>query len=225
MKIKLPKTPSHPLQDKTIVLAGSQGLIGRTLFQVLNSLDAAVIPADINAAIPYNLRNEYDISRLLDYDPDVFINAAYPPAISDHLFCFLDTAEAFADHMATHSGGSIVLFSSIYAKVGPDYRSYSGTDMDAAAAYSAVKGAINAAVRTLATKYAHAGVRANSIVAGGVSDNQPYSFVEDYNRRTPMGRMARPEDFVGPVVFLADGTQSGYITGQNLVVDGGLTIW
>ena len=76
--------------------------------------------------------------------------------------------------------------------------------------------------RALACKYGPQGVRVNCVSPGGVFDNQDPVFVERYNQRVPLGRMATPEDVADAVVFLAS-DKAKYITGQNLVVDGGLT--
>lgn len=125
-------------------------------------------------------------------------------------------------------GGVIVNYSSIYGIVAYDVRSYQDTpgmyDQEEWMIYSAVKGGILAVSRTLAAEYAPFGVRINCISPGGVSDKQPYSFVERYCERVPLGRMARPEDLVGPTLFLAS-DEAAYVVGVNLPVDGGLTAW
>ena len=90
--------------------------------------------------------------------------------------------------------------------------------------YSAVKGGVVALTRELAVRYAPFNIRINCISSGGVSDDQPYEFMKRYTDAVPMGRMALPNDLVGPVAFLASDA-SGYVIGQNLVVDGGLSCW
>jgi NAD(P)-dependent dehydrogenase (short-subunit alcohol dehydrogenase family) len=119
--------------------------------------------------------------------------------------------------------GSVILFSSIYGMVGPDMRLYEGTAMANPAAYGVSKAGLLEFARHLATLWAP-GVRVNAISPGGVSRNQPPSFVGRYEERTPLGRMATEEDMKGAVAYLA-GDLSAYVTGHNLVVDGGWTAW
>ena len=119
--------------------------------------------------------------------------------------------------------GAVVLFSSIYGMVGPDHRLYEGLPMGNAAGYAASKGGLLQLVRYLATTLAPH-VRVNAISPGGVWRSQPDAFHQRYVSRTPLGRMAIEEDVKGAVAFLAS-DQSAYVTGHNLVVDGGWTTW
>jgi NAD(P)-dependent dehydrogenase (short-subunit alcohol dehydrogenase family) len=93
--------------------------------------------------------------------------------------------------------------------------------MDMPIEYSFVKGGIISMTRALATKYAP--VRVNCVSPGGVFDGQDEKFVKRYCEKTPLGRMATPEDVANAVVFLAS-DKAAYITGQNIVIDGGYTI-
>lgn len=132
-------------------------------------------------------------------------------------------AQASAPHLRRAGGGSMVLVSSIYGLVGPDLRLYEGTDMGNPAAYAAAKGGVVALARWLATVLAP-DIRVNSISPGGVARGQPAPFVARYVDRTPLGRMATEEDLKGAVAFLASDLSS-YVTGHDLVVDGGWTAW
>jgi NAD(P)-dependent dehydrogenase (short-subunit alcohol dehydrogenase family) len=89
--------------------------------------------------------------------------------------------------------------------------------------YAAIKGGVINLTRYLASYLAGDGVRANVVSPGGVFDGQPEQFVERYEARTPLGRMADPADVAGAVAYLASDAAS-YVTGQNLVVDGGWTV-
>lgn len=119
--------------------------------------------------------------------------------------------------------GSVIFFSSIYGMVGPDLRLYAGTNMQHAAAYDASKGGLLMLMRYLATTLAPK-VRVNAISPGGVWRGQAEAFRERYVERTPQARMATEEDLKGAMAYLASDL-SAYVTGQNLVVDGGWTAW
>lgn len=119
--------------------------------------------------------------------------------------------------------GAVVLVSSIYGMNGPDLRLYEGTSMQHPAAYGASKAGLLQLTRYFATVLAPS-VRVNSLTPGGVWRNQPGAFLERYKARTPLRRMAVEEDFKGAVAFLASDL-SAYVTGTNLVVDGGWTAW
>lgn len=119
--------------------------------------------------------------------------------------------------------GSVITVGSTYGIVGPDWRIYDGTDMGNAAGYAASKGGVTQLTRWLATTVAP-DVRVNCLTPGGVERGHPKQFVRAYVSRTPLQRMAREEDYKGAVVFLASDL-SRYVTGHNLVVDGGWTAW
>jgi NAD(P)-dependent dehydrogenase (short-subunit alcohol dehydrogenase family) len=117
----------------------------------------------------------------------------------------------------------VINIGSTYGMVGPDLRLYQDTDMGNPAGYAASKGGIIQITRWLATALAP-DVRVNSISPGGVWRDQPENFHKEYISRTPMGRMAVEEDLKGAVAYLASDL-SAYVTGHNLVVDGGWTAW
>jgi len=125
--------------------------------------------------------------------------------------------------MIQQGSGSIVNISSIYGVVGPDFSIYEGTDMTMPAFYAFDKGGMIAFTRYLACRLARHGIRVNCISPGGLRDpSQPLAFVRAYESRVPLGRLAGPEDIKGAVVFLASDASS-YVTGTNLLVDGGWT--
>lgn len=132
-------------------------------------------------------------------------------------------AQEARPHLEVSGHGSIILISSIYGLAGPDNRIYEGTPLASAAGYAVSKGGLNQLGRYLATVLAPR-IRVNTITAGGVLRGQAEAFQSRYRERTPLGRMAVEEDFKGAVAYLA-GDLSAYVTGHNLVVDGGWTAW
>ncbi len=131
--------------------------------------------------------------------------------------------QAVKPYLEVSRSPSVIFINSIYGLVGPDNRIYEGTTMITPAAYATSKGGIGQLMRYLATSLAPK-IRINSITAGGVRRGQASSFQERYIERTPLKRMATEEDFKGAVAYLASDLSS-YVTGSNLIVDGGWTAW
>ena len=121
-------------------------------------------------------------------------------------------------------GGSLVAVSSVYGVVAPDHRIYDGQPFKSFSGYSASKAGLIGLAKWLATWWAEDGIRVNCLSPGGVFNDHDPAFAEAYGRRTPMARMADREDIVGMLLFLLSDA-SRYCTGQNFIVDGGLTAW
>ncbi len=173
---------------------------------------------------------------------DVLINCAYPRTsdwclkledvpfdswkdnVNNHLGGYFLCSKVAADLMKNKAKGVIINFASIYGVVAPDFSIYKGTHMTMPVAYSAIKGGIIAFTKYMATYYAKDNIRANVISPGGVFNGQDRAFVKKYAMKTPLCRMANPKDIVGAVIFLSSDASS-YLTGQNLVVDGGWSAW
>lgn len=130
----------------------------------------------------------------------------------------------FGEMMAQHGAGTIVNIASIYGIVSPDFRIYeSSEEMTNPPSYGFAKAGMIQLTRYFAVYFAPRGVRVNCISPGGLfSEEMPRQFVEAYVKRTPLGRMAGPNDLKGAALFLASDASS-YVTGQNLIVDGGYT--
>jgi len=132
--------------------------------------------------------------------------------------------KAFLPSMIAQGRGSVINISSIYGVVGNDPTLYEGTEMlhQQSPAYSFSKGGMVNATRYLAAFYGKSNIRFNSISPGGFFNHQPELFLKRYCDRVPLGRMMGDEDLKGAVVFLASDA-SAYVTGINLMVDGGWT--
>lgn len=130
--------------------------------------------------------------------------------------------QTFIPAMVKQGGGSIINISSIYGVVSNDPTLYEGTTMKQPPNYTFVKAGMINFTRYLACYYGKQGIRANCISPGGYFNNQPEPFLQNYNKRCPVGRLLGNDDIKGAVVFLASDA-SGYVTGHNLMVDGGWT--
>lgn len=144
-------------------------------------------------------------------------------ALEVNLTAAFHLCQGFAPALKRSQRGAIINVGSIYGEYGPDWRLYEGTSMGNPAAYGVGKAGLVQLTRWLATTVAPS-IRVNAIAPGGISRNQPPSFVEQYVARTPLRRMATEDDFRGAVAYLASGL-SDYVTGQVLHVDGGWGVW
>lgn len=138
-------------------------------------------------------------------------------------------SQVFGACIAERGRGAIVNVLSIYGIVAPDQRIYEGSEyegraINTPAVYSASKAGLWGLTQYLASYWGERGVRVNAVTPGGVFSGQNDTFVSAYSRRTMLGRMARPEEIAAAARFLVS-EDAGYITGQNVVVDGGLTAW
>ena len=173
---------------------------------------------------------------------DIWINGAYPrtPDWSDrfedvrassvrknldmHMNGYFLCCKHVLKQMKKRRKGVLINIGSHYGVLGPDFSVYKGTRMTMPAAYSLIKGGIVNFSRYLATYYAPYNIRVNAVCPGGVFNNQPPSFVRNYVKGVPLKRMARPEEIASAVLFFSSDASS-YMTGQVVMVDGGLSAW
>lgn len=132
--------------------------------------------------------------------------------------------QAVVPHMKRQSKGRIINICSTYGVVSPDQNIYKGSSINTPLIYATTKSAVLNFTRYLATYLAPHNITVNTLTPGGVFTNQDKPFVEAYCRRTPLGRMATQKDYQGAMIFLCSDS-SGYMTGANLIVDGGWTCW
>ncbi len=137
-------------------------------------------------------------------------------------------SQVFGGQMLKRGRGSIINIGSLYASVSPDASFYDHIDCEPPflkpPAYAASKAALISLTQYFSTHWAASGIRVNALSPGGVLGEQDEEFKRKFCARVPMGRMAAHEDLKGPMVFLAS-QASSYITGVNLNIDGGFTVW
>jgi len=186
------------------------------------SIDILVNNAAINDAVESPI-SQASLSAFENYPVSLFRKVMDVNVTGSFLM-----SQIIGSHMAQNGKGTIVNVASTYGVVAPDQRLYQDENgvqqMYKSAAYPASKGAVIMLTKFMATYWAGKGVRVNALSPGGVQNNQPDVFIEKYAKRTPMGRMAAPGDYEGALVFLASDA-SAYMTGHNLIVDGGWTAW
>jgi NAD(P)-dependent dehydrogenase (short-subunit alcohol dehydrogenase family) len=139
-------------------------------------------------------------------------------------------AQAVGKQMVSQrQGGSIIQTASIYGVISPDHRIYEGSQylnrqINTPGVYTASKAGVVGLTRYLATYWADKGIRVNTLTPGGVESGQNDEFKRHYSNRIPMNRMAAAHEMVGALLYLASDASS-YVTGQNVIVDGGLSAW
>ncbi len=163
------------------------------------------------------LAHDGHVGRFLEQTPESLRQAAAGDFVGLVRMC-----QRAVEAMVRQGRGSIINIASIYGVVSNDPTIYTDTNLVQPASYTFVKGGMINFTRYLACYYGKQGVRANCISPGGYFNNQPQAFVDNYTRRVPIGRMLNDEDIQGAVVFLASDASS-YVTGANLMVDGGWT--
>lgn len=165
-----------------------------------------------------------EVGPFEDY-PEAAFDAVMDVNVKGTLLC----CQVIGGAMAREGRGSIVNVSSVYGLLSPvqdlyDFRREGGETFVKPVAYSVSKSAILNLTRYLATYWAKAGVRVNTLTLAGVWNDQPAEFLEAYAARAPMGRLLDEREALGAVVFLACDASS-YVTGSNVVVDGGWSAW
>ena len=147
---------------------------------------------------------------------------AWSAAMEVNLTAVFDLIQNLVPLLERGKNASIINVSSIYGMIGPDMSLYEGTSMGNPLAYAVSKGGLIQMTRWLSTVLAPS-IRVNAVSPGGIFRGQQQEFVDRYISKTPLGRMASEEDVSGCLLFLASNLAS-YITGHNIVVDGGFTV-
>ena len=243
----------YKLAGKIIIVTGGSGLIGKDIINHLTSegaiainaeinvedaLENGVIHCDVTAKESIQLAIEKIVMRYQRIDG--WVNNAYPRTpdwglafeevpteswnqnVDWQLNSVFVCSQIVLKIMQKQQSGSIVNISSIYGVVGPDFAIYKGTGMTMPAAYAAIKGGIVNLTRYLASYYGRDKIRINCVSPGGIFNNQNEEFVKHYESKVPMGRMGLSVEIAPAISFLLSDDAS-YITGHNLMIDGGWT--
>ncbi len=243
----------HKLQNKIIIVTGGSGLLGKSLIEEILKHGGFCINIDINhetnqdlSQIKCNITSTASVDNALSLiierygRIDGLINNAYPRTkdwgnkfedinyeswqknVDWQLNSYFYFTQAVSKFMIKCKSGSIINMASIYGVVGPDFTVYDNTTMTMPAAYSVIKGGIVNFSRYLASYLGPYNIRVNTLSPGGIFDNQNPVFVDNYEKKVPMRRMGLPDD-ISPVAGFLLSEDAKYITGQNLIVDGGWT--
>lgn len=241
------------LKGKVILVTGGSGLIGREIIANINKQGGIAINGDIDVTsdgsddkIHLDVTSNSSIEGVFQeihrkYGKiDGLVNNAYPKTsdwgskfeevtleswranVDMQLNSIFVCCQGVLRYMVGQKSGSIVNIASIYGVVGNDFTLYEDYGGTSPAAYSAIKGGVISFTRYLASYFGEQNIRVNCISPGGIMDNQNKSFVAKYEAKVPLRRMGRPDDIAPAVSFMLS-SQAKYITGQNLIVDGGWT--
>lgn len=244
---------SMKLKNKIIIVTGGSGLLGKEFLLKIRAEGGVGLNLDLDIKtnlekfnVNCDITNKNSVKKAYNLIKEKFIkidgivNNAYPRT-KDWGKSFEDTkieswqeninlqlsshflvTKIFSKSMIKNKNGSIVNIGSIYGIVGPDFTIYNGTNMTNPPAYSAIKGGMINFTRYLSSYLGKYNIRVNSISPGGIFDNQDKTFVENYSQKVPLSRMGNPEDISPGLIYLLS-SDSDYITGHNLVIDGGWT--
>jgi NAD(P)-dependent dehydrogenase (short-subunit alcohol dehydrogenase family) len=240
------------LKGKVLVVTGGNGLLGRQIISRLRGAGATAIAADISVGNSDNelyidITSEDSVRDVIETivnhhgKIDGWVNNAYPRTkdwgnkvedvafeswrknVDMHLNGYFICSKLILEQMKVQQHGSLINMASIYGIVAPDFTVYEGTSLTMPAAYAAIKGGIINLTRYLSAYYGPYQIRVNAVSPGGIFDNQNEIFVSNYNKKVPLRRMGDPEDVAAVTHFLLS-DDAAYITGHNLVVDGGWSI-
>ena len=241
------------MKGNIILVTGGSGLLGAEMIRNLQTRGATTVNLDINCgddlsqgSLICDITSDESIYKAVERvvneygHIDGLVNNAYPRTkdwgtsfedtdpeswrlnVDWQLNSYVVLCQEVIRHMKRQNKGSIVNIASIYGVVGNDFTIYEGTSIKPVAAYCAIKGALINLTRFLASQYGQNNIRVNCVSPGGIFDNQPELFVKAYERKVPMKRMGHPDDIAPAVTFLLS-NDAKYITGHNLIVDGGWT--
>jgi len=231
------------LKNKVVLITGGLGIQGPGHKKAFEGAGARVIITDVNGGdYKLDVTDENNIKDVISKvvkkfkKIDVWVNnhgatgkqsADWYQILKVNLTGTYLCSRLAAEAMAKTGGGSIISLASIYGLVAPDFSlypkaKYAGKPMGVPAAYSASKGGVISLTKHLASQYADKNIRVNCVTPGGIYDKQSDNFVKKYSQKTMLKRMANKDEVSGALLYLASDLSS-YVTGENIVIDGGLT--
>ena len=242
------------LNNKIIVVTGGSGLLGNAIINEILQSGGIAVNIDINIKtnrkkhlFKCDITNSEEIEKVIRLifniygKVDGWVNNAYPRTsdwnqefekisinswrenIDLQLTSVFTCCQIVLIEMKRQGFGNIVNIGSIYGIVGPDFDIYENTNLTMPAAYSAIKGGVITFTKYLASYYGKYNLRVNCVSPGGIFNNQSEQFLKQYETKTPLKKMAKANQISPAIVFLLSDS-ADYITGHNLVVDGGWTI-
>lgn len=185
----------------------SENSINRTQEKIGQGIDVLINNAGVSVFTPFEERTEKELDWVIDVN------------LKGTILC----SKIFSKQMIEQKEGKIINIGSIYGVVPADKKIYGGSGRNNSEIYGATKAGIIQLTKYLAAYLAEYNIKVNAISPGGIFNNQKQVFVDNYTEKTPLGRMAKVEDLTGLINFLCS-DESNYITGQNIVVDGGFTL-
>ncbi len=244
---------SNRLKNKIIVVTGGCGLIGLEIIKKIKNDGGICINADINIKnntdnqFYCDINDSKSVDSLISYTVekygriDGWVNNAYPRTadwgnkfedvkleswkknVDMQLNSIFYICQQVLKIMKKQKTGSLVNISSIYGIVASDFTIYENTGgMTLPAAYSAIKSGLINFTRYLASYYGKHSLRINCVSPGGILDNQNNTFIKNYSSKVPLKRLGYAKE-VSPAVSFLLSDEASYITGHNLIVDGGWT--
>ncbi len=242
------------LTGKVAIITGGAGLLGKKHIEAITEMGGIAISVDKNReySLQCDITSREQVNKTVKYileswgQIDILVNnagmtagqgkAEYFDSFEDYKLepwrLSLETnltgifimTQAVSKEMLKRGKGVILNIASDVGVISPDHRIYEEVDFNTPLSYCVCKHAIIGFTKWLATYYSDKGIRVNSLSPGGVFNDQPREFVERLTKLIPMGRMANADEYKAAVVFLVSDASS-YMTGANLIIDGGRTCW
>lgn len=194
------------VEYKTVDITDENAVVA--FFEALESVDVVINNAGIGVFTPFEQRTVDEFMSVVD------VNLKGT---------FLMCREAIK-RMKVQQSGKIINIGSVYGVVSSDPRIYGDSGRNNSEVYSMTKAGVIMLSKYLCAHYASDNIQVNSLSPGGVKRAQTQDFVDNYTNKTAASRMAAPEDFLPALDYLLD-VKNTYLSGQNIVIDGGFTAW
>jgi NAD(P)-dependent dehydrogenase (short-subunit alcohol dehydrogenase family) len=196
--------------------------LANNIIETFGKIDILVNNAAINDMFE-DPKSTYELSKFENYPLELW-NRSINVNLTGTFIC----SKIIGKEMLKNGKGSIINIASTYGINAPDQSLYKNKEDEQIffkpPAYSASKGGVIMLTKFMAAYWGKSGIRVNTLSPGGVENGQDEFFINNYSKKTPLNRMATVDDYKGAIVFLASDASS-YMTGANLIIDGGWTTW